>query len=251
LRPDSQRKPAAPARLQTAWPPPRRGSASKRALDVVVAAALLVVLTPLGLVIAAAIKIDSRGPVFYRSRRAGLRGAEFAMLKFRKMYNGAEGPALTAADDARFTRVGRLLARTKLDEIPQLLNVLRGEMSLVGPRPEDPDFVRLAPADFATVLAVRPGITGLSQLAFARESEILDPSDRVGHYVRRILPQKLTLDTLYSTRRSTRMDVTILAWTLFAVVARRDVAVNRVTGMLTPRRRKPLRRETVEPSQAA
>jgi lipopolysaccharide/colanic/teichoic acid biosynthesis glycosyltransferase len=173
------------------------------------------------------------------------------MLKFRKMYDGAVGPALTSADDRRFTRVGRVLAMTKLDEFPQLLNVLRGEMSLVGPRPEDPMFVELEQERFKAVLEVRPGITGLSQLAFAREIEILDPTDRVGHYVRAILPEKLALDALYATRRSIRMDLAILAWTGLAVIARRDVAVNRTTGGLRLRNREPISGTAVESQHAA
>lgn len=221
----------------------RLREAAKRALDLTVALVVLLLVAALLLVIAAAIKIDSRGPVLYRARRVGRHGAEFAMLKFRKMYDGASGPSLTAADDARFTRVGRLLARTKLDELPQLVNVVKGEMSLVGPRPEDPSFVDLEPDRYQTILAVRPGITGLSQLAFARESEVLDPADRAGHYVRAIFPQKLMLDTLYATGRSLRMDFAILRWTLLAVVARRQVAVNRTSGRLSRRNRKVLYQE--------
>jgi lipopolysaccharide/colanic/teichoic acid biosynthesis glycosyltransferase len=216
----------------------RLGEAAKRALDIGLAAVLLLLIAPLVLMIVAAIKIDSPGPVLFRARRVGRRGTEFAMLKFRKMYHGAVGPALTAADDARFTRVGRFLAQTKLDEIPQLVNVLKGEMSLVGPRPEDPSFVEMERDRYRTILSVRPGITGLSQLAFARESEVLDPADRAGHYVRAIFPQKLVLDTLYATRRSMRMDLAILRWTLLAVVARRHVAVNRMSGKLTRRNRR-------------
>lgn len=223
----------------------------KRALDVALASALLIVLAPLVLLIMTVIKLESRGPTLYRCYRAGLHGVEFAMLKFRKMYDGAGGPALTAADDSRFTLVGRALARTKLDEIPQLLNVLRGQMSLVGPRPEDPRFVQLAPNKYRAILRVRPGITGLSQLAFARESQILDPSDRVGHYVRAIFPQKVAIDALYVKSWTLRMDLAILAWTGLAVVARREVAVNRATGGLTLRHRKPVRSPAVETSHAA
>src|ERR671924_1277691 len=132
------------------------GDAAKRAFDVVVAALLLVLAGPLILVLAAAIKLESRGPVLFRGRRVGLHGREFRIAKFRKMYDGARGPALTASDDGRFTRMGRFLARTKLDEIPQLWNVLRGDMSLVGPRPEDPSFVEPRLEDFEPVLSVRP-----------------------------------------------------------------------------------------------
>ena len=103
--------------------------------------------------------------------------------------------------------MGGFLARTKLDEVPQLWNVLRGEMSLVGPRPEDPGFVALHEDDYRTILQVRPGVTGLCQLAFAKESAILDPSDRLGHYVADILPQKVRLDVLYARTRSFRGDL--------------------------------------------
>jgi lipopolysaccharide/colanic/teichoic acid biosynthesis glycosyltransferase len=215
----------------------RGGDAFKRCSDATVALVLLALAAPLILVLAVAIRLDSRGPAFFRCRRVGLGGREFSMLKFRKMYDGARGTALTAADDARFTRLGRFLARTKLDEMPQLWNVLRGDMSLVGPRPEDPRFVWLRRPEFELILGVRPGITGLSQLAFARESEILDGQDRTGDYLRRILPQKLHLDRLYAERRSFALDARILAWTAAAVILRRDVAVHRTTGSLNTRRR--------------
>jgi lipopolysaccharide/colanic/teichoic acid biosynthesis glycosyltransferase len=208
---------------------------SKRALDIVVAASVLLLSAPLLAIIALAIKLESRGPVFFRCRRVGFEGAELAMLKFRKMKDRAAGVALTLANDARFTRVGRWLAKTKLDELPQLWNVLRGEMALVGPRPEDPGFVELRRDDYAVILSVKPGITGLCQLAFAKESEILDPNDRVGTYVTRLLPQKAALDRLYAERRSFLMDLKILAWTAVAVLGRRDVAVHRSTGDLTLR----------------
>jgi lipopolysaccharide/colanic/teichoic acid biosynthesis glycosyltransferase len=206
-------------------------------LDAVLAGGLLLLLAPVAIVLGAAIKIDSSGPILYRCRRTGLRGREFAMLKFRKMWDGASGPALTVDNDERFTRIGRFLARTKLDEIPQLWNVLRGEMSLVGPRPEDPQFVAKHRDDYRPILDVRPGITGLSQLAFARESEILDSRDLEGHYLRRILPQKLHIDRLYIERRSLLRDLEILVWTAAAILFRREVAVHRATGRLNVRRR--------------
>lgn len=209
----------------------------KRSVDIGLAAILLVLLTPVIVVVAIAVKLESRGPVLYRCQRTGRRGVEFAMLKFRKMYDGAAGSLLTASDDARLTRVGRVLASKKLDEIPQLLNVLKGEMSLVGPRPEDPSFVERRRVEFERILSVRPGITGLSQLAFAREPEILDTEDREADYERRILPQKLEIDRLYTERGSFRKDVEILAWTVASIVFRRPVAVHRSDGRLTRRRR--------------
>jgi lipopolysaccharide/colanic/teichoic acid biosynthesis glycosyltransferase len=151
------------------------------------------------------------------------------------MHDGAGGPALAAAEDERFTRLGPFLARTKLDELPQLWNVVMGQMSLVGPRPEDPSFVEGHGDAYGEILQVAPGITGLSQLAFARESEILDPNDRVGDYVRRILPQKVEMDKLYARQRSLRMDAQILWWTAAAVIVRRQVAVHRETGRMNLR----------------
>lgn len=211
---------------------------AKRVLDVTAALVLLLVFAPLFVLCALAIKLESRGPVFYPCRRVGRYHAEFAMLKFRKMRDGAGGPRLTGGHDERFTRVGRILAKSKLDELPQLLNVVRGEMSIVGPRPEDELFVGVAPADFTPILSVRPGITGLSQLAFACESEILDrATDPHEIYVNRLLPQKIALDRLYAEERTLGMDLRILFWTAVAVVMRGQVAVYRESGRLGRRRR--------------
>jgi lipopolysaccharide/colanic/teichoic acid biosynthesis glycosyltransferase len=213
----------------------RRAPEAKRVLDVAVAATALALLTPLILVVALAVKLESRGPAFFRCRRVGVDGRTLWMLKFRKMRDGVGGPPLTAARDDRFTRIGHVLAKTKLDELPQLWNVLRGEMSLVGPRPEDPSIVDQQRAEYMDILRVRPGITGLSQLAFANEAEILSSDDRLGDYVKRILPQKTRLDRLYVERRSLWMDVRILAWTAATVILRKEAAVHRATGRLTPR----------------
>jgi lipopolysaccharide/colanic/teichoic acid biosynthesis glycosyltransferase len=212
-------------------------AAVKRGLDIVVAASLLIVLAPVMLVLAVAIKLETAGPVLYRSRRVGVHGREFAMLKFRKMHRDATGPLITSHDDDRLTRSGSFLARTKLDELPQLWNVVRGEMSLVGPRPEDPAFVALYRNAFAPVLRARPGITGLSQLAFAKESRILARPELAGSYEHRLLPAKIRIDALYLARRSTRTDLQILVWTVAAVAFGLDVAVNRRSGRLSVRRR--------------
>ena len=211
--------------------------AAKRTLDITVSAIVLLVFSPVILACAIAIKLESPGPVFYRALRVGRDGSDLALLKFRKMTDGANGSALTGSHDPRFTRIGRFLARSKLDELPQLWNVLIGGMSLVGPRPEDRRYVDLHREAFETVLSVRPGVTGLCQLAFAKESEILNPEDREGHYLGRILPQKVALDVLYVETRTLSLDLRILAWTIFPVILRRDVAVNRVTADLTLRRR--------------
>jgi lipopolysaccharide/colanic/teichoic acid biosynthesis glycosyltransferase len=212
--------------------------AVKRAIDVAGATVALVVLSPLLAAIALAVVLDSPGPVFYRADRVGFRGEPLSMLKFRKMHRSAgRGAGLTLAADDRLTRVGAWLARSKLDELPQLWHVLRGEMSLVGPRPESPDFVARFPSDYAVILSVRPGLTGFTQLAFAREGAILDPTDAHGHYVKALLPQKVGLDRMYAERLGTRRDLGILAATFGTLVLGRPVAVNRSTGALTPRRR--------------
>ncbi len=210
---------------------------AKRLVDIALSTMLLITLSLLLVVLALAVKLESRGPVLYRAERVGRHRREFPMLKFRKMAGGATGAALTAVDDPRFTRIGGFLADTKLDELPQLWNVLRGQMSFVGPRPEHPDFVEHERDAYEQILSVRPGITGLSQLAFARESAILDPNDRIGHYERAILPQKLALDGMYAERRSLRFDLRIMWWTAIAVVLRRSVAVDRRTAHLNVRRR--------------
>jgi lipopolysaccharide/colanic/teichoic acid biosynthesis glycosyltransferase len=209
----------------------------KRAVDVVVAGAALLAVLPLMLMLALAVKIESRGPVFFRCARAGFRGRTLRMLKFRKMRDDAAGIALTTSEDERFTRIGSWLARLKLDELPQLWHVVRGDMSLVGPRPEDAGFVDHYSDQYDVILSVRPGIIGLSQLAFAQESRILDPAAPVDHYVRRILPQKVMLDMMYVQRHNLWLDLKIIYWSIVTVLLRREVAVARDTGSLRLRKR--------------
>jgi lipopolysaccharide/colanic/teichoic acid biosynthesis glycosyltransferase len=213
-----------------------RGAAI-RSLDVVVAASLLVVLLPLIVMTLIAVRVESAGPAWFRCDRVGYRGRPLRMLKFRKMRRDAHGLSLTTEEDLRLTRIGGLLSRLKIDEIPQLFHVLRGEMSLVGPRPEVAEFVSLHAEDYAEILAVRPGITGLSQIAFADERRILDPDDPVTHYVSRILPQKVALDRMYANRRSFSFNLCILFWTAATVLVRRQVAVHRDSGKMNLRRR--------------
>lgn len=217
---------------------PALSRATKRGLDIGLAAFLLVLFLPVLAVVCVVIKLESPGPAFYRARRAGWRGRPLRVVKFRKMREDASGQPLTGQLDPRFTRIGHLLSRTKADELPQLWNVLLGQMSLVGPRPEDAEFVALHESEYRDILSVRPGITGLGQLAFAREAEILDPEDTIGHYVEAILPQKVRLDMLYARTWTLWGDLRILVWTILPVVLRVDVAVNRRSGTLTVRRRK-------------
>lgn len=212
-------------------------SLRKRLFDIVVAASLAIVLSPAFALIALLIRLDSSGPVFYRCRRVGYGGRTFEMLKFRKMHRLAAGAQLTLHADERFTRTGKWLARFKADELPQLLNVLRGEMSIVGPRPESPSFTRQFPQEFDQITRVRPGIVGFSQLAFAEESQILDPNEPLVHYVSQILPQKMRLDRLYAEEWRFHVDLRVLFWSAAAVLLRRPVAVHRETGKMRLRHR--------------
>jgi lipopolysaccharide/colanic/teichoic acid biosynthesis glycosyltransferase len=210
----------------------------KRSFDIVVSAVLLLLLLPVLVILAVLIRIDSPGPVVFRCERAGYRGRRIRLIKFRKMACDAQGGPLTTAEDARFTRLGRRLTKYKLDELPQLWQVLTGEMSLVGPRPEDMKFVaRHADAYRQEILTVRPGVFGLSQLAFARENGILDPGDPVGHYIERILPQKVALDRMYAAEHDLWLDLQILFWSGVAVLLRRPVAVSRTSAEMRIRRR--------------
>jgi len=185
----------------------------KRALDLAVAVPLLVILSPVLVALAAAVRLTSRGPAFHRATRVGRDGRPFTMLKLRTMRAGP-GAAITTRDDPRMTTLGRALRRARLDELPQLLNVVRGEMSLVGPRPEDPRFVALYSEEQRAVLALRPGITGAAQLVFRDEAALLDPADPDGSYIRAVLPRKLAIDLEYARGRSLAGDLRIMGMTL-------------------------------------
>jgi lipopolysaccharide/colanic/teichoic acid biosynthesis glycosyltransferase len=198
----------------------------KRAFDVGVASVGLVITSPLLLGAAIAVSLSSPGPIIYKGIRVGRGGRTFHILKLRTMRAGADakGPALTSAGDPRVTRVGRFLRRAKIDEIPQLVNVIRGDMSLVGPRPEHPDFVKHYSKEQRQVLAVRPGITGPSSLAYMREEEMLTDGDPVAQYVSTIMPRKLALDLDYIRTSTFRGDIRILWSTATSLVglSRRD-----------------------------
>jgi lipopolysaccharide/colanic/teichoic acid biosynthesis glycosyltransferase len=213
--------------------------AGERGLDIALSAILLLLLAPVMAVVAVLVRLDSPGPALFRCERLGHRGRRLDVLKFRKMVSGAKGAPLTTAQDERFTRLGGWLAKYKFDELPQIWQVLKGEMSLVGPRPESLDFVERYSDDYHDhILTVRPGIFGLSQLAFACENRILDPDDPIGHYVARILPQKVALDRMYAAKHSPWLNLRILFWSCVTVVLRRPVAVNRHSAAMKIRRRK-------------
>lgn len=190
----------------------------KRVFDVLAAGTGLLLLAPLLLAVAAWVRLDSPGPVFYRQERVGRGGRPFHIHKFRTMrfepHGG--GPQITVGGDARITRAGRFLRRSKLDELAQLIDVLQGTMSLVGPRPEVPRYVALYPAALrAKVLAVRPGITDFASLAFRDENERLAAAaDPERCYVETILPAKLELAAQYVDRASLRTDLTLILRTV-------------------------------------
>ncbi len=192
----------------------------KRTFDVVVAIAGIVVTSPLVALGAVAVKLESPGTAFYRSARVGRGGRPFRMYKLRTMQVNAdrEGPAVTGARDPRVTSVGRFLRRTKIDELPQLLNVLRGDMSLVGPRPEVPDFVRYYTPEQQRVLTVRPGMTGPAAIAYINEEELLGESDAEARYIKSVMPQKLAIDLEYLQSSSFAGDLKILARTIRLLV---------------------------------
>lgn len=190
---------------------------SKRLFDIVASLLSLILCAPLMALLALAIRMTSPGPVIYRGLRVGRDGVPFRILKFRTMYTGIVGSAITVADDARVTRVGRVLRATKLDELPQLINVLRGEMSLVGPRPEAPPYLPYYSTEQRTVLAVRPGITGPSQVAFRSEEDLLAVDDPETYYINVLLPAKLAMDVAYVHSHSFVGDVNLVLQTAAAI----------------------------------
>jgi len=188
----------------------------KRLFDVVVAALALLLLLPLFVVIALVVKLDSPGPVFFRQERVGRHGVPFRIHKFRTMRDGSAGPPLTVGADPRITRSGRWLRRARLDELPQLIDVLGGAMSLVGPRPEVPRYVALYPPELrARALAVRPGITDPASLEFIDESRLLaHAADPERTYVEVVLPAKLRRAAEYAERATLASDLAVLWRTL-------------------------------------
>lgn len=195
----------------------------KRGFDVLAATAGLVVMGPLFLGIAILIRFTSPGPIFFLQKRVGRSFQPFHIIKFRTMIADAErvgGPLTSGTGDARITRVGHLLRRWKLDELPQLINVVRGDMSLVGPRPEVELYVEAFRDDYESILTLRPGITDPASLKFHNESELLQSADeREREYLETILPEKLALSKSYVTQQSLLMDTRIILATLCRIVA--------------------------------
>ena len=193
-----------------------------RAFDVVTSFSGLMVTLPFYAAVWVAIRLSSPGPCFYRQERVGLNGRPFTILKFRTMVVDSDrGRPITTKGDDRITRVGRWLRRFKLDELPTLWNVLRGDMSLVGPRPELPRYVSRYTAEQRRVLSVRPGITDPATLRFDDESDLLTDADFEETYVTCVLPEKLQLNLEYLDRRSFLSDLRMIFSTLFLMAKRK------------------------------
>lgn len=194
---------------------------AKRAMDIVLSACALAVLWPLLLLIALAIWIDDPGPVFYRQVRVGRNGKTFRIFKFRSMVMDADkkGLAITVGRDSRITRVGAVLRKTKLDELAQLLNVILGQMSFVGPRPEVPKYVELYTPYQRQVLLVRPGITDYASIAYRNENNLLAGAPNPeAMYIEQIMPDKIELNMKYLREISPLADIRLILKTIVAVI---------------------------------
>lgn len=194
---------------------------AKRAMDIVLSACALAILWPLLLLIALAIWIDDPGPVFYRQVRVGRNGKTFRIFKFRSMVMDADkkGLAITVGRDSRITRVGAVLRKTKLDELAQLLNVLFGQMSFVGPRPEVPKYVELYTPYQRQVLLVRPGITDYASIAYRNENDLLAGAPNPeAMYIKQIMPDKIELNMKYLREISPLADIRLILKTIVAVI---------------------------------
>lgn len=193
----------------------------RRAIDILVPLfSLLILWGPLS-IIALWIKLDSSGPILHRASRAGKDGKLFSLYKFRSMVVNADkqGPGITSAGDSRITRSGRFLRRTKLDELPQLFNVLLGDMSLVGARPEDPRYVALYTPTQRSVLNAKPGITSAASLTYRNEEELLSQENWEEIYRHQIMPEKLAIDIEYLSQRTLLTDAKLIIQTIISMFA--------------------------------
>jgi lipopolysaccharide/colanic/teichoic acid biosynthesis glycosyltransferase len=192
---------------------------SKRIFDIVLSAIALLVVTPFLVLIGVAIRLNSRAPILFANERSGINGTLFKLIKFRTMIAEAKrhGPSVTAAEDPRITPIGAFLRRTKIDELPTLWNVLKGDMSLVGPRPETPEIAAQYTETQRRVLSVRPGITSMATVKYIREEDMLAGAPDLDAAYFRILQDKLKLDLDYIDHQSLGLDVRILFQTVVAM----------------------------------
>ena len=200
---------------------------ARRILDLLLAIPAAILLLPVFVILAGLIKLDSSGPVFFLQERVGMGGRPFRIFKFRTMITDAErfGTQITVGRDPRITRIGHFLRQYRFDELPQLFNVLKGEMSIVGPRPEVPRYVALYTDDQRQILVYRPGITSPATIEFSNESEVLsqhadpaDPDSSERYYRTEILPAKIAIDLNYSRHATVWSDCAILVQTLVRLI---------------------------------
>jgi lipopolysaccharide/colanic/teichoic acid biosynthesis glycosyltransferase len=192
----------------------------KRVFDFVAAVVAIIIVSPFLAFIALFIKLDTRGPVFFRQERIGRAGKPFFIYKFRTMVKDApkRGPDVTGAGDPRITRLGNFLRATKFDELPNLFNVVRGEMSLVGPRPDLPRFMSVLTPEQRRILNFRPGLTGPTQIRYIAEEEFLSPVNIDEDYVDNVLADKIASDLEYVARWSFREDLLLVLYTPIALL---------------------------------
>ncbi len=201
----------------------------KRLFDILSSLFVLIAGLPLGLLIALCIFVDSRGKVIYKQSRVGRNNVDFQLYKFRTMRTDADkGSQITiGANDARITHIGAFLRKYKIDEFPQFLNILKGEMSVVGPRPEVRKYVDMYTPEQMRVLTVRPGLTDYASIRYVNENELLAKSDNPEQtYIQEIMPDKLKLNLKYVEEQSFRVDVKIMWQTLLAIVRKNDEGFN-------------------------
>lgn len=197
---------------------------TKRLFDVIFSLLALIALSPVFMVASLFIKFDSKGPVFFLQERVGRHFRPFTIYKFRSMKadTGTKSTLITVEGDERITRVGRILRKYKIDELPQLLNVLKGDMSLVGPRPEIGKYVQLFKTEYGKLLRIRPGITDPASIRFSEEERVLAAAaDWEGDYVKRILPEKIGLSLLYVERHGFLTDLKLIFRTVFRIAEKR------------------------------
>ena len=194
----------------------------KRTLDIFVALAILILTLPLLLLVVLGLKLSSPGPIFYKADRVGKDGQLFKMLKFRSMHVSNHGSVITSKNDSRIFPFGKLIRKLKLDEMPQFLNVLKGDMSLVGPRPEDPKIVDTAYTDWMMeTLKIAPGITSPGAVFYYIKGEqLVSDEDPEGSYIRNLLPPKLAIERAYVARATFISDIQIMFYTAWAIVGR-------------------------------
>jgi lipopolysaccharide/colanic/teichoic acid biosynthesis glycosyltransferase len=193
----------------------------KRFFDIIFSLLGLITFSPIFIVVAILIKLESRGPIFYRQARVGRNFVPFILYKFRSMYNDERnrGPLITTGDDPRITKMGKFLRKTKIDELPQLYNVLKGDMSLVGPRPEVEKYVKFYEKEYEEILTIRPGMTDISSLKFSNEEDILAKSDNSEHYyINVLLPQKINLSNDYIAKASFLYDLKLIVMTIIKIM---------------------------------